>query len=528
MNIEKLKEVLTRPVIYKTRSMLGLDIGSRFIKVVQLKQLPGVYKLEKVGLRELPLDVIVEGEIMDTATLVDLISSFIEEFETEYKDVTLMASGRDVLVKAIDSEFKEREILRRKSEIARTNIPYDITDVCYDIMVQKAKPIRVVVAAAKNEKIYPILGMVQEADLIPIRVTTVPVVLTKLFRSNGLIPDEGDHLVVSVGDDRTHVVLIRDGVFRSYLDIRIGIDTYLKDIAREQAIPVDEAVPVILGEEAITKGVAKTINADTRNLVQQIKGFLKTEEADCKGLILTGEGANIPGLQDSLDSTADVESKIGDPFTGISVETPVERPNRFDIAVGLAIVGIEETGLNLLPAELLPRRERKTFVFLMGSFPLWIGGLTLIGLLVYYFQMGNSISRFRTDIQSLRTQETTVKERMALLQDLKRKRGELTNRIKIVKELEEGKYSRVELMDELNRILPPYTWLTLLKEEGGGNKSFGVLISGVTGSNLGASEFLKRLEDSPHFSGVELSFTKTGKSGGVEITEFEIRATFNE
>jgi len=119
-------------------------------------------------------------------------------------------------------------------------------------------------------------------------------------------------------------------------------------------------------------------------------------------------------------------------------------------------------------------------------------------------------------------------KRIAMLEDLKRKRTGVTKRTQIIQDLEKGKYSRVKFLNEISRILPPYTWLTLLKEEAGGEKSFSVLIKGVTGSNLGVSKFLERLEDSPHFSSVELSYTQLSEIEGVEVTEFEIKATFTE
>ncbi|MCK4596215.1 pilus assembly protein PilM, partial [candidate division WOR-3 bacterium] len=103
MEISRIKEVLARPVFYTAEKILGLDIGSRFIKVVQVKKTTVGYSVKKVGLKELPLDVIVDGEVMDDTTLVDLIRSFIKEFQaedTQDKDVALITSGRDVLIKS--------------------------------------------------------------------------------------------------------------------------------------------------------------------------------------------------------------------------------------------------------------------------------------------------------------------------------------------------------------------------------------------------------------------------------------------
>lgn len=528
ISVRSMKEVLTRPVFYTAKKVVGLDIGSRFLKLVEIKQTLGGYCLKKIGIKELPLDVIVDGEVMDTDTLVDIIGSFVQECETAEKSVALMVSGRDVLVKTVETELKERELLRKREEIARANIPYDIEDVCFDTMPLKGIPNKLVVAAAKNEKIYSLLGIIQEVGLAPVTISTVPIVIEELCRANRLLPEKGIYMVVSVGDDRTEAVLIRDGLFEKYTDISIRVDTYLKDIAREHAIPVDEAVSILLGGEVLTKGVTETINTDTRSIIQQTTSFLKTEDVKCEGIILMGEGATIPGLREALESAVGVVCKIGNPLERISTEETVKLPNRFDIATGLAITGLERAGVNLLPLELRPKEEKKIVATLKGGSPLWAGSITILILALLYIAAGFDISDKRASIETIRIEEKGVMERVGLLENLKNKRGEITRMIEIVQDLEEGKYSRVKLIDEINRIIPSYTWLTLLKEEGGSEKGFNVLIGGVSGSNLDVSEFLKNLEASSYFSGVELSYTRLGKIGEVDVIEFEIRADFQE
>ena len=528
INIKSMKEVLTRPVFYTAKTMVGLDIGSRFVKLVEIEQTLDGYCLNKIEIKELPLDVIVDGEVMDTDTLVDIIGSFVQECETAEKSVALMVSGRDVLVKVVETELKERELLRKREEIARANIPYDIEDVCFDTMPLKGIPNKLVVAVAKNEKIYSLLGIIQEVGLAPVTISTVPIVIEEICRANRLVPEKGIYMVVTVEDDRTDLVLIRDGSFEKYTDISIRVDTYLKDIAREHAIPVDETVSILLGEEVLTKGIIETINTNTHRIIQQATNFLKAEDVKCEGIILMGEGATIPGLREAFESAVEVDCKIGNPLECISTKETVKLPNRFDIVTGLAIMGLKRAGVNLLPPELRPKEEKKIVATLKGGSPLWAGSITILILALLYIAAGFGISDTRASIEMLRIEEKGVKERLGLLKKLENKRGEITRRIDIVQDLKEGKYSRVKFIDEINRIIPSYTWLTLLREEESSEKGFSVLIKGSSGSDIYVSEFLKNLEASSYFSGVELSYTQLGKIGEVDVTEFEIRTNFHK
>ena len=61
----------------KTKSLVGLDIGSSSIKVCEL-QLVGKganarYRLQKLGLAPLPADAIVDGDIMDSNAVASAI-----------------------------------------------------------------------------------------------------------------------------------------------------------------------------------------------------------------------------------------------------------------------------------------------------------------------------------------------------------------------------------------------------------------------------------------------------------------------
>jgi len=530
MNIstKKIRQVLTKPLFYTAESMLGLDIGSRFLKFVEIEETAGGYKLKKIGIKQLPLDVIVDEEIMDTDTLVNIITSFLQEFKIETKSVALMVSGRDVLVKTVETELKGKELLKKKEEVARANIPYDIEDVCFDVMSLKGSSNKVLVAAAKNDKIYSTLKIAQEIGLVPVVISPIPIVIEEVCRANELLPEKGVYIVVSISDDETNVILVRDSILEKYIDIGRGVDIYLKDIAREHAIPVDEAVPLLFGKEAVSKKVAKIIDTNNSNVVQQVTGFLKGEDMKCEGGVLTGEGAAISGLKDAFESTVGVECKVGNPFGCISIEETVELPSRFDIAMGLAITGLKKTGVNLLPLEMRPKVEKEIVKTLKEGFPLLTGVIAIVVCLLIYIAAGFNISNRKVAIETLKAQEKTVMKRIAMLEDLKRKRTGVTKRTQIIQDLEKGKYSRVKFLNEINRILPPYTWLTILKEEAGGEKSFSVLIKGVTESNLAVSKFLERLEDSPHFSGVELSYTQLSNIEGVEVTEFEIKANFME
>jgi len=79
--------------------VLGLDIGSSSIKLVQLKEKKGRYILQKFGIKPLDSDVIVDGTVMDAARLVTAIKDLLKETEAKLKNVAVSISGHSVIVK---------------------------------------------------------------------------------------------------------------------------------------------------------------------------------------------------------------------------------------------------------------------------------------------------------------------------------------------------------------------------------------------------------------------------------------------
>ena len=59
----------------KSKSLVGLDIGSSAVKLVELKDAKGGgYRLVKTGIESLSPEAIVDGAIMDASLVVDAVN----------------------------------------------------------------------------------------------------------------------------------------------------------------------------------------------------------------------------------------------------------------------------------------------------------------------------------------------------------------------------------------------------------------------------------------------------------------------
>src|SRR5579871_1301189 len=109
----------------KTRSLIGLDIGSSSVKAVELKKAKDGYELVSFGLEPLAQDTVVDGAIMDAPAVAEKIISIFENQKIKTKDVSTSVSGHSVIVKRVSMPLmSEEELYDRVQSEASQNIPF--------------------------------------------------------------------------------------------------------------------------------------------------------------------------------------------------------------------------------------------------------------------------------------------------------------------------------------------------------------------------------------------------------------------
>ena len=85
----------------KSRSVVGLDIGSSAVKAVELKPSGKSYRVAAFAIEPVPPDSIVDGAIIDGNAVAVAIRRLFESKAFKAKDVVASLSGNAVIVKKI-------------------------------------------------------------------------------------------------------------------------------------------------------------------------------------------------------------------------------------------------------------------------------------------------------------------------------------------------------------------------------------------------------------------------------------------
>jgi type IV pilus assembly protein PilM len=312
----------------RKRTVIGLDIGSGFVKVVEVDHSGDQPEVVRVAMRPLLPDAIVEGEIMDYGLVSDAVQGLFQELRMKGAEVVTAVGGHDVIIKKIEmdrmKESDAREVIKWEAE---QHVPFDIKSVELDFQILDPAgdglQMEVLLVAAKRELIDNKVGLLQDAGVEPVVIDVDAFALHNAFEHNYPEAQEGIVALVNVGHETTNVSILEDGVPILTRDIPFGSRKIREDLQRERGLTADQAEDVVQAREtAADLGTFVQASADEVAVgIERASAFLMTrEDGNSVGRIfLSGGGARIPGMSQSLAQRMNVQTQLVNPFERVPV-----------------------------------------------------------------------------------------------------------------------------------------------------------------------------------------------------------------
>jgi type IV pilus assembly protein PilN len=498
---------------------------------VQLKKTSTGYSLEKYGLIELLPEVIVDREFMDRGALVENLRKVVEDSGIQEKKVSTVIAGKNVIIKKLMTKTpKRKEYQRVVQQLTQDNVPFDLKEIVIDAkkLREEDENTEFMIVGAKNEILYPMVDVLKEVGLVPCTADIIPFVLQAAYQKS--ISNEGAYLLMNIGFEHTLLVVIKDGHYFFDEEIPLGTRNFIEEIQRVCGVAADAAAQVLYGREVKDVGepeATKAIGTASKRLLSRMERLLP-EVSEWKAVIIGGGGAGISGVQKTFSDRFSASCEIVDPLKDMAGSKYPEESSMFDIAVGLAISRLEGIGVNLLPSEERVEERSRIVQALDQGLIFYSVVTTALILGIIGLSLSAKERKIEREIEDMRIQQEKLTDRVKEVKGLMAKESEIATKVRVIQDLSKHKFARVKLLDEVNRLIPHYTWLVALSE--GLAESAGIKISvrGITTSNFAVSSFMKNLENSPSFTEVKLMYTQRGAIGETKTTEFEIAAAFKE
>ena len=360
--------------ILKKNQLIGLDIGSHSIKLVEVDHRKKGRILKNFGVIELPHGVIVEGSIKEMETVSLAIKSLIKNLKVRNKNVAASISGLAVIVKKIPlNRQEESKVEATIQEEAEQYIPFDINEVNLDFDIltvpyeaegsrggegaKKSKNyMEVMLAAAKKDVIEEYINVIEIAELNPVILDVDVFALQNVFEiSTEVVEPEGCFAMINIGAEQLGINVVSDSVSVFSRSSSYGGFQITKAIMSEFNVSFEEAEKIKLGGSKVDNDDGKLKEIFTSvvsDLIQEIRPALDFvantyPDKSIEKIIVSGGSCRIPGFQKYLKLEAALPVVEINPFSNLIINE-----KRFDpvylkymapqaaIAVGLALRSI--------------------------------------------------------------------------------------------------------------------------------------------------------------------------------------------
>lgn len=348
------------PSFSKGKGVVGLDIGSSRIKVVEIKSHKGHYELANIAQIELLPDTIVDGQIIDGNHVSDCISRIFSEQKIIGDLIATSLSGNAVIVKKIHLPVMGLEELRDQINWeAQQHIPFDIQDVNLDYHVLEGdaanEMMDVLLVACKKDMVSQLTQVIAQAGKTTSVVDVDSFALQNAYEINYSPRPDQTIVLLNIGASVTNINIVQGSSSIFTRDVSMGGNQYTDALQKKFNLTFEDAE--ILKRGTVPEGCTTTpeevlpvLQAVTEMLAGEIQRTLDffhqqfPQGEKIAGVLVAGGSSKVTNLVAYLSERFQIYVEPFDPFRNLNVNQ-----QKFDeeylrefapdmaVAVGLAL-----------------------------------------------------------------------------------------------------------------------------------------------------------------------------------------------
>ncbi|OGR25108.1 MAG: pilus assembly protein PilM [Desulfuromonadales bacterium GWD2_54_10] len=340
----------------KKREVVGIDIGSSSVKLVQLKEQKGTYHLLNVGIIPLPPEAIVDNTLMDSSAIVNAIKNLVGSVGVKIKDVACSISGNSVIIrKIVLPAMPPEELEDQITWEAEQYIPFDINDVNMDFQILSSDSVdpskmNVLLVASKKDIINDYVAVFNEAGLQLSVVDVDSFTVQNAFEVNHDSSPGEVLALVNVGASVMNINIVKDGITLFTRDVQMGGNLYTEEIQKQLGLSSVESESMkMLAKESGNSVLLEVIGKVNETITQEIRRSLDfynstTNEDRITRIFLSGGCSKVFNLLEAINDKLGLPVEMINPFAKLKFNEKDFDPEYLQeiaplmaVTVGLAI-----------------------------------------------------------------------------------------------------------------------------------------------------------------------------------------------
>jgi type IV pilus assembly protein PilM len=322
----------------KTTPVLGLDISSTTVKLLELSYSGDRYRVESYAVSSLPHDAVIEKNVNDIDGVANAVRSVVAQSRTKLKTVAAAVAGSSVITKIIDMPqgLGDDDMETQLTLEADQYIPYPLEEVAIDFEIQGPSPerdnqVEVLLAACRRETIDSRVESIEGADLT---AKIMDVEAYAMERAYSLVQHQleldtdSTVAVVDIGATMTTLSVLNNGQTIYTREQLFGGKQLTDEIMRRYGLPLEEAglakkqgglpddyEPEVLEpfKDAVVQQVARSLQFF----------FSSSQYNDVDYIILAGGVSSMDGLQELVQDKLGTPTAVANPFAEMTISSRV-------------------------------------------------------------------------------------------------------------------------------------------------------------------------------------------------------------
>ncbi|MBI4566564.1 MAG: type IV pilus assembly protein PilM [Planctomycetes bacterium] len=298
------------------RNLVGLDVGSKFVKALQLTENNGRFSITEFACQEIP------PQLSPMDAVLEMFSR--KRFKT--RRVATSVSGRFVFVRYINMPLmSEDELVNAAKYELGKYIPVEVDEVLHDSQKLEDLPhsegqeaeMRVLLVAAKRTFIDEHVAMVEQAGLQPVIVDVDSFALGNAYELTSMVAPDAVRpgklvALADIGATKTNINIVSDTTSCFTREFYKGGDDVTDAISKKLGIEPAEAENLKRApqgeEQRILDCISGTLEDICHDINISVDYFENQYDKKVDEIFLTGGAANTLGLDEALEKT--VQKKV--------------------------------------------------------------------------------------------------------------------------------------------------------------------------------------------------------------------------
>ncbi|MBE0509215.1 MAG: pilus assembly protein PilM [Chromatiales bacterium] len=324
----------------KKQSVLGLDISTTAVKLLELSKSGDRYRVESYAVEPLPPNSVIEKNISDVEGVGEAIRRAIKRSGTRVKFAAAAVAGSSVITKVISmpASYTDEEMESQIMLEADQYIPYPLEEVNLDFEIigpSQDDPDRVdvLLAASRSENVEVRVDAIQIAGLQAKVIDVEAYAMENAFALlRQQMPDNGldkTIAVVDVGATMTTLnvlhdlktIYTREQVFggkqlTEEIQRRYGLSYEEAGMAKRQGGLPDNYIPEVL--EPFKEAMAQQVSRSLQFF------FSSSQYSTVDHIVLAGGSSSIPGVDELIEQSQGVPTTVANPFSNMVISPKIK------------------------------------------------------------------------------------------------------------------------------------------------------------------------------------------------------------